>query len=188
MSRVRRDFWETNLLAVQEAVIHGVTAKTAKSKDVHWDIWLSFCRQAGIDPFLRSFQDPLPFLQVFAHCYREGVIAPSKKRVTADYVSSVLNSVASKFRRVGAPDPRRTPFDGKIDYRVAQQLRCYKKTDAPPARVRPVPITLISYLLNLAYLNPTRSASECAFADMACVAFFFLLRQKRSPLPRHPPP
>ena len=114
-------------------------------------------------------------MQIFAHDYREGIIAPSQHRVRADYISAVLHSVASAFLRVGAPDPRKAP-DFKIDHRLTQMLRCWRKTDPPSARVRPIPITLITTLLNLAYGAPTPSASDRAFADIICLAFFFLLR------------
>ena len=32
-----------------------------------WDIWLEFCRDMGLDPFLEAFQDKIPILQVFSH-------------------------------------------------------------------------------------------------------------------------
>ena len=81
------------------------------------------------------------------------------------------------FQRVGSKDPRINTFDGKVDYRISQQLRSWSKTDAPPRRVRPAPVTLVTYILNAAY-NPgrTRSAEDQAYADMICLSFFFLLR------------
>ena len=79
---------------------------------------------------------------------------------------------------MGAKDPRISNFNGKIDYRITQQLRCWTRSEPPPSRVRPVPITFVTFLLNLAYspLPDLRSTAECAFADMICIAFYFLLR------------
>ena len=171
-----RDVFHDDLVAVQEAIINGVTTKTSRSKDAHWKIWIDFCIEIGIDPFLRQFSDPLPFLQVFAHRYREGRIAPSGRRVTANWVSNVLLSVGQKFKRMGAPDPRLSKFDGKFDYRLVQQLRGWRKGDAPPTRVRPVPITLVTFLLNSAHINAVTSPAVKAYADITCLAFFFLLR------------
>ena len=172
----QRDVFHDDLIAVQEAIINGVTTKTARSKDAHWKIWIDFCIEIGIDPFLRQFSDPLPFLQVFANRYRQGRIAPSGKRVTANWVSNVLLSVGQKFKRMGSPDPRISPYDGKFDYRLVQQLRSWSKVDAPPARVKPVPITLVTFLLNTAHANAVTSPAVKAYADITCLAFFFLLR------------
>ena len=79
------------------------------------------------------------------------------------------------FSRVGTPDPRKGP-DGKLEPRLASLFRSFKKEDAPPSRVRPVPVTLVTWLLSTAYTSPSPSPSSCALADMICLAFFFLLR------------
>lgn len=144
-----RDVFRDDLVLVQEAIVNGVTAKTARSKDSHWKIWIDFCQELGIDPFLRTFDDPIPFLQVFATRYRQGRIAPSGKRVTSSWVSNVLLSVGQRFKRMGTKDPRLSPFDGRFDYRLVQQLRGWRKTDAPPSRVKPVPITLVLFFAQL---------------------------------------
>ena len=173
-----RNVLQTHQLAVQADIVNGVTPKTAKSKDTHWAIWNSFCSDTGIDPFLREYDDPVPFLTLFGHEYHEGILSASGNPVTANTVSNVLCSIGQVLLRMGAKDPRISHFNGKIDYRIAQQLRCWTKAEAPPSRVRPVPITLVTFLLNLAYApSPDlRSPAECAFADMVCIAFFFLLR------------
>ena len=45
-------FFETTLIAVQEAILNSISVKTAKTKDRHWEIWGSFCSDFNIDPFL----------------------------------------------------------------------------------------------------------------------------------------
>ena len=72
---------KADLCAVQEAVVNGFKSKTAKNKDTHWGIWIRFCGTLGVDPFLRDVADPIPILQVFAHCHRDGRVAPSNKSV-----------------------------------------------------------------------------------------------------------
>ena len=79
------------------------------------------------------------------------------------------------FRRMGTKDPR-IAFDGKLDYRITQQLRAWSKLDDPPKRVRPAPVTLVLHILHMAYAHGAPSPAECAIADMACLAFFYLLR------------
>ena len=87
----------------------------------------------------------------------------------------MLCSVGQACKRVGAPDPRIAPADGKLDYRLTQQLRCWSKEDPPPRRVRPAPITLVTHILRSAFDRPS-SPAEQAIADMICIAFYFLLR------------
>ena len=81
--------------------------------------------------------------------------------------------MGQKFSRVGSPDPHKDPF-GKIDFRIAAQMRAYSKADAPPTRVKPVPITLVVHALNFAYWTaPT--AERQVVANLMCLAFFFCL-------------
>ena len=81
------------------------------------------------------------------------------------------------FKRMGSKDPRTASTGCEIDYRISQQLRGYNKTDPPPRRVRPAPITLVLHILDSTFGGghaPT--AAESAIADMICIAFFYLLR------------
>lgn len=173
-----RDVLQAQNLTVQEDIANGVTPKTANSKDTHWKIWNSFCRETGIDPFLRDYDDPVPFLTLFGHGYHQGHISASGKSVTATTVSNVLCSIGQVLLRMGAKDPRISQYNGKLDFRLARQMQCWKKSEPPPLRVRPVPITVVTFILNLAYspVASRRAPAECALADMICAAFFFLLR------------
>lgn len=51
----------------------------------------------------------------------------------------------------------------------------YAKEDPPPRWVKPVPVTLVLYLLNLAH-NIDRTNDSIAIANMICIAFYFLLQ------------
>jgi hypothetical protein len=73
----------------------------------------------------------------------------------------------------GGLDPRKECHGG-IDFRIQRQLRAYKKEDAPPKRVKPIPILIIIYILAQAY-GDQRKDPELAIADMITIAFFFLL-------------
>ena len=77
---------------------------------------------------------------------------------------------------MGRPDPRVSQYNNKLDFRLGRQHSGWKKGDPPPTRVRPVPITLVTFLLDLAHSPGPTSAAELAYADMICLAFFFLLR------------
>jgi hypothetical protein len=82
--------------------------------------------------------------------------------------------VGQKFASMGSKDIRKDAF-GKIDFRVSRMLRSWKLVDAPPTRVKPVPVTIILYILARAF-NQARVEGNMAIADMIAIAFFFLLR------------
>ena len=158
--------------------INDVTPKNAKSKDASWEVWTRFCHTYKIDPHLQdpeAREDPRPFLELFALLYRRGIVSPSCKPVRSKRVANALCAVGQAFTRVGSPDPRKGP-DGKLEPRLASLLQSFDKEDALPARVRPVPVTLVLWLLTNAYHSPSPSPSACALADMICIAFYFLLR------------
>jgi hypothetical protein len=163
----------TDLGLVQEAIKLGVTAQRAKAQDKHWERWDAFCVEHNIDPFLKTYKDPIPILQIFAQRYRDGRLAPSKVQVKSRTVEDALRAVGQKFARMGAPDIRKDAT-GSIDFRIQRQLRHYAKLDPPPARVKPVPITIIIYILQQAY-GPVRHDDRCAIANIIVIAFFYLL-------------
>ena len=65
---------------------------------------------------------------------------------------------------MGAVDPRLNLF-GKIDFRLARQLRSYTKSDPPKIRVKPIPVCIVL------------SALEFAAGDAHMVLPRFLLSQ-----------
>lgn len=170
----KANVFQADLRLVEKAMRSSVTEAYSKRKDKHWQVWHDFCLHYGIDPFLREAADPVPYLQVFANHYRTGRISPSKKPVASSTVSDAVRSVGQAFARVGAADPRLTPA-GKIDYRLQAIYRSYRKTDAPPTRVKPLPITIVMDVLDNAFRRAP-SAERKAVANMICIAFFFCLR------------
>ena len=112
----RRDFE-----LAQEAVRSGVTAQRAASADTHWELWSTFCHELALDSLLSNLQDPVALLQVFAHRYRTGTIAPKHKPVHSRTVEDALRSVGQTFAGLGQPDPRLTST-GNIDFRIQRML------------------------------------------------------------------
>ena len=167
-STFRRDYF-----SAQQDVQAGVVPSRARAANSHWDIWTQFCSELGLHSSLQECQDPVPYLQVFARRYREGSIAPRKKRVRSRTVEDALRSVGQTFASVGSSDPRLTT-QGNIDFRLQRQLACYSKQDPPPDRVKPVPIQILKHLHAVASVSLL--ASNLAIADMMIIAFFYLLR------------
>jgi hypothetical protein len=55
--------------------------------DNHWTRWDAFCVAHNIDPYLKTWADPVPILQVFGEQYRDGRLAPLKNPVKARTVA-----------------------------------------------------------------------------------------------------
>lgn len=159
---------------IQEAVRSGVTSKRANAADNHWERWASFCLENNFDPYLRDVEDPVPLLQVFGQRYRDGRIAPSGRAVRSRTVEDAIRAVGQTFASVGSKDVRKDAHGG-IDFRLKRQLRGYKKADAPPHRVKPIPVTLILHIIAMAF-GAAGTVAKQAIADMIVIAFFFLLR------------
>jgi hypothetical protein len=163
----------TDLRLIREAVEAGVVPSRAAAANSAWGIWQRFCHTLGTDPYLGDGQDPLLLVQIFAQRYRDGRIAPSHHSVRSRTVEDAVRAVGQGFTRLGAPDPRLTS-NGKLDFRLQRQLAGYAKADPPPKRVKPIPLSIVMSCLGLARAAVT--VSNCAVADMICLAFFFLLR------------
>ena len=162
-----------DLRASQEAVALGVVPARASAAAAQWHLWEEFCASLPISPSLQDIPDPIPYLQVFAHRYRHGIISPSRRLVRGRTVEGALRSVGQTFASVGAADPRLTS-QGDVDFRLKRMLASYAKTDDPPHRVKPIPVPILRHVMAQA-LN-SGASFPLACADMICLAFFFLLR------------
>ncbi|MGH7974648.1 MAG: hypothetical protein ACREBR_03915 [bacterium] len=74
---------------------------------------------------------------------------------------------------MGTDDPRLT-IDGRVDFRLRRLLKSYARADDPPARVKPLPLSLLHHVWAMA--QAAGEAQPLAVADMAYIGFFFLLR------------
>ena len=101
-------------------------------------------------------------------------LAPSGDTVRSRTVEDALRAVGQKFASLGTKDVRKDGH-GKIDFRIQRQLRYFSKSDAPPSRVKPIPITIILYITRLAF-GVVRDEDRMAIADIIVIAFYFLLR------------
>jgi hypothetical protein len=141
--------------------------------DNHWGRWEQFCLEHNVDPYLQAWEDPIPIIQVFGERYRHGRLALLQNAVKSRTVEDALHTVGQSHARLGGPDPRKD-HHSDIDFRIQRQIKVYAKTDDTPPRVKPVPIIIVVYILQLAY-NAARGVANTDIADMICIAFFFLL-------------
>jgi hypothetical protein len=166
--RLRGDY-----ISVLHAVDNGVVAGRSTLAIASWNNWSAFCRDLHIDPHLRQVTDPVTLLQIFGHRYRSGTLRPGGRPVRSRTVEDSIRCIAQTFTRVGAADPR-LDSSNNIDFRLQRQLRSYSKEDPPPTRVKPIPVSVITQTLALAYA--TSSPGSHAIGDMTSLGFFFLLR------------
>jgi hypothetical protein len=169
----QRDAIERDLRIIKETAANATSATRSGATDTSWLLWCTFCRDLHIDPFLSQLEDPIPLLQIFAHRYRTGTVAPSGSSVRSRTVEGALRAVGQTFATLGSPDPR-LQNSGKLDFRLSRQLTAYAKQDPPPSRVKPIPFPLIATTAHLHYHANTPHAST--LADMLLLGFFFLLR------------
>ena len=170
-----RDEFRIDLGLVKEAERAGVTSAYTKKKDTHWEVWLNFCEKVRIDPHLTAIVDPVPYLQVFGARYCDGHIAPSRRGVKSATVSDAIRSVGQRFSGTRAVDQCLNLF-GKIDFRLARQLRSYTKSDPPKIRVKPIPVCIVLSALEFAAGDAHGSPTLLAIANLMCIAFYFCLR------------
>jgi hypothetical protein len=168
-----RDDFFCDLGLAQLASRHGVVSSRANSTDNTWRLWTKFCAALVVDPLLQSnVTDPV-HLQVFAHRYRTGEIAPRGQPVKSRTVEGAIRAVGQTLAGMGAADPRLTTA-GKHEFRLGRQFAAYAKVDDPPARVKPIPLQVIQHAVQLALAALT--ADNLAVSNMIPIAFFFLMR------------
>ena len=167
--------FRSTLRAAQKTVAKGVSSGRAKSTITSWEKWRDFTSELGLDPFLQTFQDKIPVLQVFIARVRSGELAargnPLWSRSTEDY----LRGVAQTFLSVGSDDPWLNTAR-KTYFRITRMLSCWKKADPPANRVKPIPVQVIRRIAAIATSLPPDAHVLRAVADMIVIAFFFLLR------------
>jgi hypothetical protein len=174
MPTAQANAMRADLSRVDERIKAGVTTQRSKAMDKHWGRWEEFCLTHHVDPHLSTWDYPVPMLQVFGERYRDGRLPPRNNPIKDRTVEDGIRAVGQAFARLGPPDPRKDAHGG-IDFWIQQQIKAYKKDDAPPRRVKPIPITIIFFIVAQA-LGSTRSDEEMAIVDMIVIAFFFLLR------------
>eukprot|EP00956_Cyclotella_meneghiniana_P004585 scaffold5646_cov36-Cyclotella_meneghiniana.AAC.2 len=158
-----------------KTVSKGVSSGRASSAIEHYQQWLSFTDELGLDPFLEAFTDKVPFLQVFRQQIREGELALNKDLIRARSVEDYLWSVAQAFLAMGPEDPHLNTA-GKTDFRISPMIVAWKKEDPPAHRVKPIPIQVIQRIAFIAQSLPEAAHILRATADMIIIAFFYLLR------------
>jgi hypothetical protein len=99
---------------------------------------------------------------------------PRHNPIKARTVEDGIRAVVQAFTQLGAPCPRKDAH-GSIDFRIQHQIKAYKKDDAPPNRLKPVPIIFIIIFIIAQAFGDTCSEEEMAIVDIIMITFFYLL-------------
>ena len=134
-----KDSFLRDLCVANEDIKAGVSTGRAWATTAAWKQWEIFCLELDTNPFLKSFQDKIPVLQVFIQQVQEGKLAKQKNQVCARLVDDYLCCVAQMFLGLGAQDHRLIQAC-KIDFCIQRMIACWKEQDPPPNQVKPVPI------------------------------------------------
>lgn len=173
MSATARNAFLLDLRSAQTAERSAVVSGRANASTSHWHVWQGYCGELGISPWLTDIEDPIPILQVFAQRLRTGKLATRGYPIRSRSVEDYLRSIGQTFARLGANDPRLTS-SGRVQLRLSNQLKGYKKQDPPPNRVKPVPLQLIAHATAAAH--STNDNFLIAQADCTTLGFFYLMR------------
>lgn len=162
----------TGALFKKQPTIGRVSRQRAASADASWRLWEAFCATLGVDPRHLGSTDPVPLLQLFAHRYRTGSIAPGRNPVRSRTVEDAVRAVGQACARMWAPDPRLTRH-GDIDLRLTALYRSWGRADTLPSRVKPLPVSVVAQVWALAHQDA--SAPAIAAAECLVLGFYFLL-------------
>ncbi|KAL3817789.1 hypothetical protein ACHAXA_005822 [Cyclostephanos tholiformis] len=132
----------SDIRVAQDTVLQGVSPGRAAGIATAWGKWIEFTHDLGLDPFLQTFQDKIPFLQVFAQQVHSGNLAANGNPIKSRSVEDYIQGVAQTFLHVGAKDPRLNTAH-TIDFRLQRTLKAWKTTDPASLRVKPIPIAVI---------------------------------------------
>ena len=150
---------------------HALAARSAAAAASSWTKWLAFCAECRVEPYLREFDDPIPFFLVFAVRYRDGSIAKNHKSVRGSTVADVLRHIGQALALMGRPDPRILP-SGRQEFRLARLLKGFSKADPPPERLQPVSLAVLKQLCH----ETGPSVFDRTTRDLAIMGFYWLCR------------
>ena len=93
--------------AAHKAVTEGLSTSRLRKDNTAWKQWDTFCTCLHIPHYLQDISDKIPFLQIFSHKVRTGVLAANNKPIQKRSVEQYIRSMGQIFAAVGSPDPIR---------------------------------------------------------------------------------
>lgn len=109
---------------------HAASPQRLASATSAWALWQAFCTSLGVNTFNLG-PDPIPLLQLFAHRYHSGSLAPGRHPVHSRTVEDVIGVLGQTYASMGAVDPRLNRH-GALDLWLTSLLQAWKHNDALP--------------------------------------------------------
>ena len=168
--------------------LNGIVDQTKRVRLRYWTHWTHFCQvlHNGLDPFLSGVEDrkKVALLEAFARYVREGN-AGRGHQVRSGSVSDAICAVGKTFEMACLPNPTYQPTAYGHHWEPLKNiLRSYRRTDPKSRPQLAVPVAVPEYLLT-SLSNVTCDPVQEATADLANVAFYYLLRVGEYTRPRN---
>ena len=167
----------TNLFhATTKAINNGIVESTLRERMRFFRAWTQWLAikfpkvQSDLQNVNRKAQ--LDLLASFACYVRQGSVSRKTQQVRAQTVAVALRSISTQLQLDGKQNPL-VNSEGKYPKAISQILEGFRRDDSPTQPMLAVPLSVPVYLLSAA---KRKSKKDKAVADLAIIAFYFLLR------------
>ena len=187
-SPAQQDYLQRLYSLARQDSLNGIVDQTKRVRLRYWTHWAHFCQvlHNGVDPFLSGAtnQEKVALLEAFARYVREGN-AGRGHQVRSGSVSDAICAIGKTFEMACLPNPTYQPTAyGQHWEPLKNILRSYRRTDPKSRPQLAVPVAVPEHLL-----TSLSAASPCplqeATADLANIAFYYLLRVGEYARPRN---
>ena len=117
--------------ASHKVVTEGLYAPRIRKENTSWKQQDDFCAWLRIPTNLQVIHDPIPFLQIFTHKDRTGILAGNHQTIHKQSMDQYIHSEGNIFADVGDPDPIPNTV-GSTNFRLGYNFATYKK-EGPPS-------------------------------------------------------
>ena len=164
-----------DVISAGHAIDLGVVEKTARAGEKYWMHWSCYSKSVGIDPLLLEHTDPLirdVVITAFAARVRSGYYSCGRE-IRVSEVTEAISAISKTIELAGYQSPvYRSP--NVYNLSIQRLVKGYRREDPPSVPQLAVPVPVPDNMADIAYLT------ECpllhAIADLAIIAFYYLLR------------
>ena len=156
---------------------------TSRTREKYWNHWCRYANAIEIDPLLRT-TDPLirdVVLTAFAARVRQGSYGHGYQ-IKVQTVTTALAAISKTIELAGYTSPVYRAFN-KYNLQIERAVEGWRREDPPAVPQLAVPVTVPLQMAEAAY-SPSGTHFIQAIADLAVIAFYFLLRVGEYTRPR----
>ena len=162
-----------DVVSAWRAASSGVTTQTEKNRKKYFGHWVDYCKKLQIDPLLRQQSDlEICIAMAFAARVRKGSYSYGAT-VKVGQVSKALAAISKTIELAGSTSSLYLE-KGVFKTPIAWMLEGYRREDSPVVPQLAVPVEVPHAAFQTAYANSCKV--EKAKADLALIAFYYLLR------------